>query len=100
MLNGAFFTASGAGATARYDKASSMAARPPMLLSYMTAGAGALRCNKGNLCHQTASSIDSSQKTINLFKYGTTFWLAKTSIFLVKVLNTISTVTSIPIKGQ
>lgn len=51
MLNGAFFTASGAGATARYDKASSMAARPPMLLSYMTAGAGALRCNKGNLCH-------------------------------------------------
>ncbi|ESW35694.1 hypothetical protein PHAVU_001G256800 [Phaseolus vulgaris] len=50
MLNGAFFTASGAGATARYDRASSMAARPPLLVASITAGAGALRCKNGHLC--------------------------------------------------
>ncbi|KAK7387551.1 hypothetical protein VNO78_28436 [Psophocarpus tetragonolobus] len=45
MLNGAYFTASGAGATA-----SSMAARPPMLVPSITARAGALRCKNGHLC--------------------------------------------------
>lgn len=50
MLNGAFFTPSGAGATARYDRASSMAARPPLLVPSLTAGAGALRCKNGHLC--------------------------------------------------
>lgn len=50
MLNGAFFTPSGTGASARYDKALSMAARPPMLVPYITAGAGVLRCKNGNLC--------------------------------------------------
>ncbi|XP_027335798.1 probable pectate lyase 5 [Abrus precatorius] len=51
MLNGAFFTPSGAGAAARYNKASSMAARPPMLVPSMTAGAGALRCKRGYPCY-------------------------------------------------
>lgn len=52
MLNGAFFTASGAGASSTtYDRASSMAARPPMLVASMTAGAGALGCRKGYPCY-------------------------------------------------
>lgn len=54
MLNGAFFTQSGAGAGAgasfMYAKVSSMAARPPMLVTSMTAGAGALGCRKGYIC--------------------------------------------------
>ncbi|KAJ1392863.1 Pectin lyase fold/virulence factor [Sesbania bispinosa] len=51
MLNGAFFTPSGAGASSKYDKASSMSARPPMLVASMTAGAGALRCKRGYMCY-------------------------------------------------
>lgn len=53
MLNGAFFTPSGAGATSSstYAKASSMSARPPMLVASMTAGAGVLRCKKGYQCY-------------------------------------------------
>ncbi|KAK2443545.1 putative pectate lyase [Trifolium repens] len=52
MLNGAFFTRSGAGATSStYAKASSMSARPPMLVASMTAGAGVLRCKKGYQCY-------------------------------------------------
>ncbi|KAK7306194.1 hypothetical protein VNO77_44120 [Canavalia gladiata] len=55
MLNGAFFTPSGAGAGARaayrYNKASSMAARPPMLVPSITAEAGALGCKKGYPCY-------------------------------------------------
>ncbi|XP_061350282.1 probable pectate lyase 5 [Gastrolobium bilobum] len=50
MLNGAFFTPSGAGASSMYDKASSMAARPPTLVPSITEGAGVLRCVKGYLC--------------------------------------------------
>ncbi|RDX62663.1 putative pectate lyase 5, partial [Mucuna pruriens] len=51
MLNGAYFTASGGRGAARYDKASSMGARPPMLVPSITAGAGALSCKNTNLCH-------------------------------------------------
>lgn len=51
MLNGAFFTQSGAGAFPMYEKASSMAARPTMLVTSMTEGAGALRCRKGYICY-------------------------------------------------
>ncbi|XP_073021072.1 probable pectate lyase 5 [Primulina eburnea] len=50
MLNGAFFTPSGAGASSNYAKASSLSARPSSLVSSMTYGAGALSCKKGKRC--------------------------------------------------
>ncbi|XP_075485552.1 putative pectate lyase 5 [Primulina tabacum] len=50
MLNGAFFTPSGAGASSNYAKASSLSARPSSLVSSMTDGAGALSCKKGKRC--------------------------------------------------
>ncbi|CAI0447488.1 unnamed protein product, partial [Linum tenue] len=50
MLNGAFFTASGAGASSSYSKASSLGARPSSLVGSITVGAGALTCRKGSRC--------------------------------------------------
>ncbi|XP_009359258.2 probable pectate lyase 5 [Pyrus x bretschneideri] len=50
LLNGAFFTASGAGASSSYSKASSLSARPSSLVSSLTTGAGSLRCKKGSRC--------------------------------------------------
>ncbi|KAL0004408.1 hypothetical protein SO802_011969 [Lithocarpus litseifolius] len=50
MVNGAFFTPSGAGASSSYAKASSLSARPSSLVSTITAGAGILKCNKGSRC--------------------------------------------------
>nr|ACU23299.1 unknown [Glycine max] len=50
MLNGAFFTASGAGASSSYARASSLAAKSSSLVSSITASAGSLRCRKGSRC--------------------------------------------------
>ncbi|XXG62457.1 hypothetical protein AAC387_Pa05g0810 [Persea americana] len=50
MLNGAFFTPSGAGASAVYARASSLSARPSSLVGSMTTSAGALACKKGRQC--------------------------------------------------
>jgi pectate lyase len=50
MLNGAFFTPSGAGASSSYARASSLGARSSTLVSTITAGAGALGCKKGARC--------------------------------------------------
>ncbi|KAL8129277.1 hypothetical protein V2J09_018432 [Rumex salicifolius] len=50
MLNGAYFTASGRGKGATYAKASSLAAKPSSLISYLTSGAGTLRCRRGRVC--------------------------------------------------
>ncbi|KAH7570411.1 hypothetical protein ACOSP7_018534 [Xanthoceras sorbifolium] len=50
MLNGAFFRASGAGASSSYAKASSLGARPSSLVSSLTSGAGSLSCRKGKHC--------------------------------------------------
>ncbi|KAL0385429.1 UNVERIFIED_CONTAM: putative pectate lyase 5 [Sesamum radiatum] len=50
MLNGAFFTRSGAGASSNYAKASSLSARPSSLVGSMTMGAGSLSCKKGKRC--------------------------------------------------
>nr|CAN71915.1 hypothetical protein VITISV_007917 [Vitis vinifera] len=50
LLNGAFFTASGAGASSSYAKASSLGARPSSLITTITNGAGALNCKKGKRC--------------------------------------------------
>lgn len=50
MLNGAFFTRSGAGASSSYAKASSLSARPSTLVNSITMNAGALACKKGKKC--------------------------------------------------
>ncbi|XP_073295275.1 probable pectate lyase 5 [Primulina huaijiensis] len=50
MLNGAFFTTSGAGASSSYAKASSLGARPSSLISSITSSAGAMNCKKGSRC--------------------------------------------------
>ncbi|KAJ3683166.1 hypothetical protein LUZ60_013393 [Juncus effusus] len=50
MLNGAFFTASGAGAGSSYSKASSLGARPSSLVGTITTNAGSLSCKKGSKC--------------------------------------------------
>lgn len=50
MVNGAFFTPSGAGASSSYAKASSLGARPSSLVATITTNAGALNCKKGSRC--------------------------------------------------
>ena len=50
MLNGAFFTRSGAGSSSSYARASSLSAKSSSLVSTMTGGAGVLRCRKGSRC--------------------------------------------------
>ncbi|XP_075512562.1 putative pectate lyase 5 [Primulina tabacum] len=50
MLNDAFFTLSGAGASSNFAKASSLSARPSSLVSSMTAWAGVLDCKEGSAC--------------------------------------------------
>ncbi|GLJ17510.1 hypothetical protein SUGI_0304550 [Cryptomeria japonica] len=48
MLNGAFFTASGAKASSSYAKALSMEARPSSIVGSITASSGVLTCKKGS----------------------------------------------------
>ncbi|XP_072971008.1 probable pectate lyase 5 [Typha angustifolia] len=50
LLNGAFFTPSGAGASSSYAKASSLGARPSSSVGSVTLSAGALSCKKGSRC--------------------------------------------------
>lgn len=50
MLNGAYFTPSGAGASASYSRASSLGARPSDMVGDITSGAGVLSCRKGKSC--------------------------------------------------
>ncbi|KAJ9169425.1 hypothetical protein P3X46_017625 [Hevea brasiliensis] len=50
LLNGAFFTPSGAGASSNHARASSLGAIPSSLVSSITAGSGALFCKKGKRC--------------------------------------------------
>ncbi|KAK4358309.1 hypothetical protein RND71_023919 [Anisodus tanguticus] len=50
MLNGAYFTRSGAGSSSSYAKASSLSARPSTLVNSITMSAGALACKKGKRC--------------------------------------------------
>ncbi|KAI3686399.1 hypothetical protein L1987_80075 [Smallanthus sonchifolius] len=50
MLNGAFFVASGAGASSSYSRASSLGARPSSVVSILTTNAGALVCRKDSRC--------------------------------------------------
>ncbi|KAK4773822.1 hypothetical protein SAY87_028841 [Trapa incisa] len=50
LLNGAFFTTSGAKSSSSYAKASSLGARSSSLVSSLTGSAGALTCRKGKQC--------------------------------------------------
>ncbi|KVI12328.1 AmbAllergen [Cynara cardunculus var. scolymus] len=50
MLNGAYFTPSGAGAGGSYAKASSLSAKPSSVVGSLTSGAGALFCRRGRQC--------------------------------------------------
>ncbi|GAB2214331.1 hypothetical protein Droror1_Dr00018674 [Drosera rotundifolia] len=50
MLNGAYFTPSGAGASGIYARASSLSARPSSLVGSITSGAGSLSCTKNSRC--------------------------------------------------
>ncbi|KAL8191899.1 hypothetical protein R6Q57_028630 [Mikania cordata] len=50
MLNGAYFTPSGADAGASYAKASSLSAQSSSVVATLTYGAGALSCRRGRQC--------------------------------------------------
>ncbi|XP_028796408.1 probable pectate lyase 5 [Neltuma alba] len=50
MVNGAFFTPSGKGASSSYARASSLSAKSSSLVGSITASAGALKCTKGSRC--------------------------------------------------
>ncbi|KAK1390721.1 Pectate lyase [Heracleum sosnowskyi] len=51
LLNGAYFTPSGAEATASYARASSLGAQSSSLVGTITAGAGVLGCRRGHKCY-------------------------------------------------
>ncbi|RZB42856.1 putative pectate lyase 15 isoform B [Glycine soja] len=50
LLNGAYFTPSGAGASASYARASSLGAKSSSMVGSMTSNAGALGCKRGSQC--------------------------------------------------
>ncbi|KAH9625112.1 hypothetical protein KSS87_005818 [Heliosperma pusillum] len=50
LLNGAFFTTSGAEASSSYARASSLSARPSSYVGSITVNAGALSCKQGSHC--------------------------------------------------
>lgn len=50
MLNGAYFTPSGAGASSSYSRASSLSAKPSSLVGTLTSSAGVLPCRRGRTC--------------------------------------------------
>ncbi|XP_022727760.1 probable pectate lyase 20 [Durio zibethinus] len=50
MLNGAYFTPSGAEAAASYARASSLGAKSSSLVGIITSNAGALTCRNGRMC--------------------------------------------------
>lgn len=50
MLNGAYFTPTGAGAGASYAKASSLSAQSSSVVPTLTSSAGALSCRRGRQC--------------------------------------------------
>ncbi|GJZ53375.1 probable pectate lyase 8 [Tanacetum coccineum] len=50
LLNGAYFTPSGAGASAPYARASSLGAKSSSLVGTITSGAGVLGCRRGRQC--------------------------------------------------
>ncbi|XP_020085566.1 probable pectate lyase 8 isoform X1 [Ananas comosus] len=50
LLNGAYFTPSGAGASASYSRASSLGAKSSSMVGTITSGAGVLNCRRASVC--------------------------------------------------
>ncbi|MBA0596447.1 hypothetical protein Gorai_013266 [Gossypium raimondii] len=50
LVNGAYFTPSGAGASASYARASSLGAKSSSMVRAMTLNAGSLPCRRGRQC--------------------------------------------------
>lgn len=50
LLNGAYFTPSGAGASTNYARASSLGAKSSSMVGTITSGAGVLGCRRGSQC--------------------------------------------------
>jgi pectate lyase len=50
LANGAYFTPSGAGASASYARASSLGAKSSSMVGAMTANSGVLGCRRGHQC--------------------------------------------------
>lgn len=50
LLNGAYFTPSGAGASASYARASSLGAKSASMVGSITSSAGSLPCRRGHPC--------------------------------------------------
>ncbi|RZS07831.1 hypothetical protein BHM03_00038742 [Ensete ventricosum] len=50
LLDGAYFTPSGAGASTSYARASSLGAKPSSMVATLTSDAGALSCQAGTQC--------------------------------------------------
>lgn len=50
LVNGAYFTPSGAGASASYARASSLGAKSSSMVGAITATSGALGCRRGHQC--------------------------------------------------
>lgn len=76
MLNGAYFTPSGAGASASYARASSLGAKSSSMVGAITSSAGPLACRRSRTCqysqlHSTLSFIQIYQKKVSLFPYST-----------------------------
>lgn len=51
LVNGAFFRQSGGVASASYESASSLAAKPASMVDLITSTAGALGCRRGKPCY-------------------------------------------------
>lgn len=50
LLNGAYFTPSGAGASGSYSRASSLGAKSSAMVGSITSSAGALPCRRASRC--------------------------------------------------
>ncbi|KAE9618041.1 hypothetical protein Lal_00037934 [Lupinus albus] len=50
LLNGAYFTSSGAGSAESYARASSLSAKSSSVVGTLTSGAGVLNCRRGIMC--------------------------------------------------
>lgn len=75
MMNGAFFTPSGAGASSSYAKASSLGARPSSLVGAITMGAGTLNCRKGSRCQPVRRIVTSRRRrNVQIFFFYPNFF--------------------------
>lgn len=74
MLNGAYFTPSGAGASASYARASSLGAKSSSMVGTITSGAGVLGCRRGHQCWLCPPSPTISKTKRSLFFFLAPFF--------------------------